>query len=256
MALQQVNIGTNPDDGTGDVLRLAFMKVNLAIADVDKKMPKLDEQNPTLSMHVGSGGTAAQMDVIDTETGHLVASMEWFKTNQDFTFNLFDRTTGALTAEFEIKPDGNAYIGGEKVLTAPERASMRLNTPVNVAADDSGYIIFPLDEVVTAKGCVANTASHDITISSTGDYTVSRGVIAGFNGQEEMALMLYVNGNPYSTYPLTVQGKANAKPVSIYWTDEVSLSKDDVIDIRVKNNDSGNVTFHVKRATLQVRKIA
>ena len=117
-------------------------------------------------------------------------------------------------------------------------------------------MVFPLDEVVTAKACTVDATAHTIKIASTGDYTVSRGVIAGFNGQEEMAIMLFVNGVEYSTYPLTVQGKSNSKPVSIYWTDEVSLSKDDVIELRVKNSDTGNVTFHVKRATLQVRKIA
>ena len=256
MALAKVDIGTVANDGTGDVLRDAFIKINTAIGEVDKRMPLLDPDNPTLTMHVSTAGTAAQMDVVDDETGHLVATMEWYKAAQEFTFNLFDRTTGVLKAEFEIKPDGNAYIGGEKIMTTPERASMRLNTPLNVDANDSAYVIFPLDEIVTAKGCTADAGTHKITVGSTGNYTVSRGVIAGFNGQEEMALMLFVNGNPYSTYPLTVQGKSNRKPVSIYWTDEMSLTTGDIIDIRVKNYDSGNVTFHVKRATLQVRKIA
>jgi hypothetical protein len=256
MALSKVNIGTSPNDDTGDTIRESFTKVNLAIDEIETKMPALDTVNPTLTMHVGATGSAAQMDVVDSETGHLVASMEWYKPDQDFTFNLFDRTTGAMKAEFVMKPDGNGYIGGEQIQTTPDRASMRLNQPVNVDANDTTYVIFPLDEIVTQKGCTANASTHKILIKDTGDYTIARGVIAGFSGQEEMALMVFVNDIPYSGYPLTVQGKANNKPVSIFWADEVSLSAGDIVDIRVRNFDAGNVTFHVKRATLQVRKIA
>jgi hypothetical protein len=51
-------------------------------------------------------------------------------------------------------------------MTTLDRASMRLNAPGNVTADDTAYIVFPLDEIVTAKGCVADAANHKITINN------------------------------------------------------------------------------------------
>jgi hypothetical protein len=259
MALDEINIGVAANDGTGDDLRTSFIKTNLAIEEIGRKMDELDADNPTIPMHVSAAGTAAQMEVIDDETGHLVATMEWYKATQEFAFNLFDRTTGVLKAEFEIKPTGKAYLGGKEILVegtaTHNRASMRLNSPSNVTATDIDYVKFPLDEVVSEAGCTASAANHNITIGATGSYAVTRGIIAGFNSGEELAIMVFINNNPYSTYPLTVQGRSNSKPVSVFWTDEVPLTTGDVVDIRVKNYDTGSVTFHVKRATLQVRKL-
>ena len=117
MALEDINIGTNPDDGTGDKLRNAFIKINTAIDEIENKMPLLDKDNPLFDMEVSAIGSAAMMRVIDKETGHLVATMEWLKAEQEFVFNLLDKNTGLSKATFEIKPDGKAYIGGIEMLT-------------------------------------------------------------------------------------------------------------------------------------------
>jgi len=134
------------------------------------------------------------------------------------------------------------------------KASMRLSAPVDVVGVDTAYALFPMDQVVSQNECVADAATHSITVNKAGNYYISRGIVAGFNGSEEMALMLHVNDVAYSTYPLTLQGRSNTKPVTMYWTDEVTLNTGDKVDLRVKNFDTGSVTFHVKRATLQVKK--
>jgi hypothetical protein len=106
MALDLIDIGTAADDGTGDDLRTSFIKTNLAITEIENKMPVLDKDNPSLEMHVSTTGLAAQMQVIDDETGHLVATMEWHKASQEFIFSLFDKNTGALKSGFSAMPDG------------------------------------------------------------------------------------------------------------------------------------------------------
>ena len=73
--------------------------------------------NPTMKMEVEDAGLAAQMQVLDKKANRAVASMEWIKATQTFSFTLFDKSTGVVKATFEIKPDGKAYIGGHEVAT-------------------------------------------------------------------------------------------------------------------------------------------
>lgn len=75
----------------------------------------LQGNNPTMKMSVKAPGIAAQMQVVDDQTYHTVASMEWLKTTQEFIFTLMDRITGTAKAIFEVKSDGHAYIGGKKI---------------------------------------------------------------------------------------------------------------------------------------------
>ena len=80
-------------------------------------MPMLDADNPAFTMGVSDTGVSAQMQVLDKHTGHLVATMEWLKSSQVFTFSLFDKDSGASKATFEIRQDGHAYIHNYKVMT-------------------------------------------------------------------------------------------------------------------------------------------
>ena len=45
-------------------------------------------QNPNIKMKIETGGTAAVMEVVDLETGHLVATMEYDKFNSSFLLTL------------------------------------------------------------------------------------------------------------------------------------------------------------------------
>ena len=135
MTLQNVNIGAAPNDGTGDALRTAFTVINLAIAEVDRKMPMLDADDPTMVLGVSDSGLAAQMQVLDKHTGHMVASMEWLKSTQTFMFTLFDKDSGTSKAIFEIKPDGHAYIGGKQILDSDEVEELIRDFRVTITQD-------------------------------------------------------------------------------------------------------------------------
>ena len=78
-------------------------------------MHNLDPDNPTMPMHVSATGTAAQMQVVDDETNHIVATMTWHKPTQTFTFALFDKDTGARKIEFLMSPDGRIYMNQHQI---------------------------------------------------------------------------------------------------------------------------------------------
>ena len=81
-------------------------------------MPLLDKDNPTMKLMVSDTGLAAQMQVISNS--RAVATMEWLKSTQEFMFALMDKDTGAVKADFVIKPNGHAYILGKQIATTPE----------------------------------------------------------------------------------------------------------------------------------------
>jgi len=78
----------------------------------------LEGKNPMVMMKLDKSGTAAQMQVLDKETGHLVANLEYLKSSQSLSLDLFDRITGAVRTSMELKHNGKAYIDGVRVVTA------------------------------------------------------------------------------------------------------------------------------------------
>ena len=57
MSLQQINVGTNPNDGTGDPIRTAFQKANLAIAAADTALPVFNVKAAAYGALGNSNGT-------------------------------------------------------------------------------------------------------------------------------------------------------------------------------------------------------
>ena len=85
------------------------------VIETPKEQYALVGNNPIMRMDIVAGGHSAQMQVLDKETGHQVATMEYFKANGEFIFSLFDKDSGAVKNTFELKPDGKAYIQGKEV---------------------------------------------------------------------------------------------------------------------------------------------
>ena len=72
-------------------------------------------------MHINAAGDTAQMQVIDSDTGHIVSTMEYYKPDGAVMIDVADATTGVVKNEFEIKPDGFVYINGSKIITEEHR---------------------------------------------------------------------------------------------------------------------------------------
>jgi hypothetical protein len=133
------------------------------------------------------------------------------------------------------------------------RASMRLGTPVSETFDDVSWNVLPFDTVTQEKnGFVCDIGNGTITVPRDGIYEVSSGVDAGFSGQEELNLMVFVNDSAYSSQAMAIQGRTANKPVALYWESTVSLSAGDVLDIRGQNGDSGSFNCNILRMIFAV----
>ena len=82
---------------------------------------RLVGHNPSMEMAVEAAGISAQMSVHDVETNRLVATMEWLKSTQTFSFVLLDRNTGVVKNSLDMKQDGTSVLHGGIVLTEENR---------------------------------------------------------------------------------------------------------------------------------------
>ena len=137
------------------------------------------------------------------------------------------------------------------------RGAMRLATPTDHSFNDASYTVVDMDTVAQQSGDLSvDISTNSITVNKDGVYKVSLGVDAGFGGQEELQLMVHIDGVEYSQYPMAIQGRGANKPVSIFWENTVNLSAGDTLDLRGKNGDIGSFTLHVQRATLALEQLS
>ena len=135
------------------------------------------------------------------------------------------------------------------------KGAMRLSTPTDQSISDANYVVLEFDEVTMERGgIICDPTANTITVSSTGPYSVHIGVDGTFPGAEMLELMVYVNGAAYSPHPLILQGRANQKPVSIFWESTVNLDDGDVLDVRGRNGESGTFTLSLQRMYMAVIK--
>ena len=124
---------TDPHPSAEELQRFvdnAGLRHILQAMNAPREIYALIGQNPVMKMELETGGRSAQMQVIDKEAGHAVASMEWLKTTQEFVFTLYNKDSGVVKATFEIKPDGKAYVGGKEIVTVDA-----ITTPPHPTAD-------------------------------------------------------------------------------------------------------------------------
>ena len=142
-----------------------------------------------------------------------------------------------------------------ELFTVLAKAAMRLSTPTDQAISDADYTILEFDEVTVERGgFVCDPAANTITVPSTGLYSAHIGVDGTFPGAEMLEIMVFVNGTAYSPHPLILQGRANQKPVSIFWESTVDLNAGDVLDVRGRNGESGTFTINLQRMYAAVIK--
>ena len=128
------------------------------------------------------------------------------------------------------------------------KGAMRLAAPITQNITDADFTELLFDQVTIERGgiiCDPNTNS--ITVASSGLYTVNQGIDATFPGSEMIEVISFVNGVEYSPEYFVLQGRANQKPVSMFWQSTVSLSAGDVVTMRAKNGESGSFDLNLKR---------
>lgn len=135
------------------------------------------------------------------------------------------------------------------------KSAMRLAAPTTQTISDAGYTVLEFDEVTVQRGGMnADPVTNSITVASTGLYSVHVGVDGTFPGAEMLELMVFVDGVAYSPHPLILQGRANQKPVSIFWESTADLNDGASIDVRGRNGESGSFDLNLQRMYLCVIK--
>ena len=152
------------------------MKQDLGMND-DRESYTLKGANPVMKMEIEAAGHSAQMQVLDLAGGHPVASMEYFKATKEFIFSLSDPSSGVVKAQFEIKSDGHAYIGGKRIIVEGE-----LERPTVVSA----YTATPTKaELITAAKLLPHYAADATFWGKDHDFYVRD------NPQTKMLLVKY-----------------------------------------------------------------
>lgn len=114
MAIQTINIGTNPNDGTGDDLRTAFDKVNDNFAEL---LAVGGETNTASNLGIGEGVFKQ-------------------KTNQDLEFKTLRNTDGKIT----ITSDGNSVYLNTSNLADNDFGSIQVDNGDTLTASSSGQL--------------------------------------------------------------------------------------------------------------------
>jgi hypothetical protein len=133
------------------------------------------------------------------------------------------------------------------------RGSMRLATPYDHTFNDVDWAVINFDDTTQEKGgIVCDESTGAITVPNTNVYEICVGVNAGFSGQQELQLSVFVNGTQVHPEPLAIQGRSANKPVSLYWEASFALNAGDVVDVRGHNGDSGSFTCHIKNLAFAI----
>ena len=68
-------------------------------------------ENPVVEMEMEATGIEAAVQIIDKNTGHSLAALQYTRDNETLLIALMNRTSGAWRTLLELKPDGTATIG-------------------------------------------------------------------------------------------------------------------------------------------------
>ena len=91
MAIQTVNIGTIANDGTGDDLREAFVKVNNNFAELDARDP---EKTTGANLGTSGEGVFAQVSAAEMQFKKLVAGTAVSLASDNNTITINSTATG------------------------------------------------------------------------------------------------------------------------------------------------------------------
>ena len=134
------------------------------------------------------------------------------------------------------------------------RAAMRLSTEISQTIRSDEYQQIEGFDIVTVErgNFEADHLNNQIICNQDGLCDVTIGIDAEFSQNVELDLVIFVDGQPYSNQPASIQGRGNSKPVSLAWTSLAELSAGNVLDIRVKSADTNNVPVLFRRLYFSV----
>ena len=229
------DIPTGGGGGTGDFLADGTVPMtgdlDMAGNEIknlpDRETYELKGDNPNMSMHIAAGGTSAQMQVIDTATGHIVATMEYYKPDGAILIDVANPTTGAIETEFEIKPDGFVYINGSKIITEDHRTYDFVQLTNNLVVNDANW----------EDAMVLTTP-----IRQPGIYEYKWEILFTMNVVNASAKFRYSidDGATWATLSKEVKDKTNEETINIWFPYELTTAQVVKLRVQVAKENAGN----------------
>jgi hypothetical protein len=234
MAIVDINVGSTPNDGTGDSIRDAFTKANDNFAFLDLARQNLTtgnltaNGNITLSASVPSYWTGTyylngvQIATVGTLfSGGAVSDPTIFQSTTPSTSNV----TGAVTISGGLGVAGNTFV------TALRARSIVAETSISGATLTIGGVVDLQSGVGTGE--LTTTGSHsttgNIVAGTIGDPSRKRSVASYFGSFSEVTGTLQTAAQPNVTSlgtltDLAVTGNISAANISLTWG-QVSATK-------------------------------
>jgi len=207
----------------------------------DRETYELVGDNPNMSMHINAAGTSAQMQVIDKATGHIVATMEYYKPDGAIMIDVADPTTGAIKNEFEIKPDGFVYINGSKIITEEHRTY------------DFVQVVGPL---VVNDDTWEDAMVLTTPIRQPGIYEYKWEILFTMNVQNASAKFRYSidDGATWAVLSKEVKDKTNEETINIWFPYELTTAQVVKLRVQVSKENASNEMI-CKYGSLVVQRV-
>jgi hypothetical protein len=234
MAISEINIGSTPNDGTGDSIRDAFSKVNDNFVYLDESQQNLTTGNLTATGNVSLRASVpsywtgtyyingVQIATVGTLfSGGTVSDPTQFQASTPSTSNV----TGAVTIAGGLGVAGSAYLSS----LFARQATIELS--LSAATLTVGGVVQLQSQVTT--GDLATTGTYDatgnITAGSTSDIARKRSVASHFGLFSEVTGTLQTAAQPNITSTgtlasLAVTGNISAANITLTWG-QVTASK-------------------------------
>lgn len=196
MALETINVGNYVNDGTGDDLRTAFIKINANFEELDL----LGGQNNTIS-NVGTGiglykekiGVDLKLRTLKSGSGITVAldnANEISITNDRFSFDNVTADTGSVSANDTLTT--LSIVGGTGIVTSISGNTLTIegndydlaldpNPNLGGDLDLNGFDIIGTGNINITGDVTANNFNGNLTGNVTGNVT---GLVYGIDIRE------------------------------------------------------------------------
>ena len=151
MAIQTVNIGTIANDGTGDALREAFVKVNNNFAELDARDP---EKTTGANLGTSGEGVFAQVSAAEMQFKKLVAGTAVSLASDNNTITINSTATGLpqlqvfadnTNATFDVNNTALTIAGGNLVTTNLVGTTITITSETSLFTDTTPKLAANLD---------------------------------------------------------------------------------------------------------------
>ena len=126
--------------------------------------------------------------------------------------------------------------------------SMRVDVPYAGVYPDDAWVKIGFDTVTNNPPDMdVNPALDSITVNRAGLYKVSLGLNAAWPVPETLGIMVFINDIEYSDRPLILAGEGGTDPISLFWSSYIPLLAGQIIDVRGRNQETGNLNASIER---------